>query len=72
MGTYPRDRGPPPNDFQNDLTGSYLGGGFASPTPGTGRTSPSPTPWCRSPIRSSTGGSACRDSTTSAAEPRRT
>jgi hypothetical protein len=26
--TYPRDRGAPPNDFQNDLTGSYLGGGF--------------------------------------------
>jgi hypothetical protein len=26
--TYPRDRGAPPNDFQNDLTGGYLGGGF--------------------------------------------
>ena len=26
--TYPQDRGAPPNDFQNDLTGSYLGGGF--------------------------------------------
>jgi hypothetical protein len=25
---YPRDRGAPQNDFQNDLTGSYLGGGF--------------------------------------------
>ncbi len=25
---YPQDRGAPPNDFQNDLTGSYLGGGF--------------------------------------------
>lgn len=26
--TYPRDRGEPGNDFQNDLTGGYLGGGF--------------------------------------------
>ncbi len=26
--TYPPDRGAPPNDFQNDLTGGYLGGGF--------------------------------------------
>ena len=26
--SYPRDSGPPANDFQNDLTGSYLGGGF--------------------------------------------
>ena len=26
--TYPRDSGEPHNDFQNDLTGSYLGGGF--------------------------------------------
>ena len=26
--TYPRDRGEPANDFQNDLTGGYLGGGF--------------------------------------------
>jgi hypothetical protein len=26
--SYPQDRGAPPNDFQNDLTGSYLGGGF--------------------------------------------
>lgn len=26
--TYPQDRGEPHNDFQNDLTGSYLGGGF--------------------------------------------
>jgi len=26
--TYPRDSGEPPNDFRNDLTGSYLGGGF--------------------------------------------
>jgi hypothetical protein len=26
--TYPQDRGAPPNDFQNDLTGGYLGGGF--------------------------------------------
>jgi hypothetical protein len=25
---YPADRGAPPNDFQNDLTGGYLGGGF--------------------------------------------
>ena len=25
---YPRDAGEPRNDFQNDLTGSYLGGGF--------------------------------------------
>ncbi|MBM3747401.1 MAG: right-handed parallel beta-helix repeat-containing protein [Acidobacteria bacterium] len=25
---YTRDSGPPPNDFQNDLTGGYLGGGF--------------------------------------------
>ncbi len=25
---YPQDRGAPPNDFQNDLTGSFLGGGF--------------------------------------------
>ncbi|MEK7409338.1 MAG: right-handed parallel beta-helix repeat-containing protein [Acidobacteriota bacterium] len=25
---YPQDRGAPPNDFRNDLTGSYLGGGF--------------------------------------------
>ncbi|MCL4853619.1 MAG: right-handed parallel beta-helix repeat-containing protein, partial [Bryobacteraceae bacterium] len=25
---YPRDRGAPPNDFENDLTGGYLGGGF--------------------------------------------
>ena len=47
-----------PVDFRNDLTGGYLGGGFASSTPATGRTSPSPTRWCRSPIRPSTGGSA--------------
>jgi hypothetical protein len=26
--TYPRDRGTPLNDFENDLTGGYLGGGF--------------------------------------------
>ncbi len=26
--TYPQDRGAPANDFQNDLTGGYLGGGF--------------------------------------------
>jgi len=26
--SYPRDRGEPANDFQNDLTGGYLGGGF--------------------------------------------
>jgi hypothetical protein len=26
--TYPRERGAPPNDFQNDLTGGYLGGGL--------------------------------------------
>jgi hypothetical protein len=26
--TYPPDRGAPPNDFANDLTGGYLGGGF--------------------------------------------
>jgi hypothetical protein len=26
--TYPRDRSDPPNDFKNDLTGGYLGGGF--------------------------------------------
>ncbi len=26
--TYPRDRGAPPNDFDNDLTGGYLGGGL--------------------------------------------
>ena len=26
--SYPRDSGEPRNDFQNDLTGSYLGGGF--------------------------------------------
>jgi hypothetical protein len=26
--TYPRDRGEPSNDFRNDLTGGYLGGGF--------------------------------------------
>jgi hypothetical protein len=26
--TYPRDSGAPPNDFRNDLTGGYLGGGF--------------------------------------------
>ena len=26
--TYPRDSGAPPKDFQNDLTGAYLGGGF--------------------------------------------
>ena len=25
---YPPDRGAPPNDFKNDLTGGYLGGGF--------------------------------------------
>jgi hypothetical protein len=25
---YPPDRGAPPNDFANDLTGGYLGGGF--------------------------------------------
>ncbi len=25
---YPPDRGAPPNDFQHDLTGGYLGGGF--------------------------------------------
>jgi hypothetical protein len=25
---YPQDRGAPPNDFKNDLTGGYLGGGF--------------------------------------------
>ena len=25
---YPQDRGAPANDFQNDLTGSFLGGGF--------------------------------------------
>ena len=25
--TYPRERGDPPNDFANDLTGGYLGGG---------------------------------------------
>jgi hypothetical protein len=25
---YPRERGAPANDFQNDLTGGYLGGGF--------------------------------------------
>ena len=26
--SYPRDAGEPKNDFQNDLTGGYLGGGF--------------------------------------------
>jgi hypothetical protein len=26
--TYPKDSGEPRNDFQNDLTGGYLGGGF--------------------------------------------
>jgi len=26
--TYPESRGEPPNDFKNDLTGSYLGGGL--------------------------------------------
>jgi hypothetical protein len=26
--TYPRDSGEPGNDFRNDLTGGYLGGGF--------------------------------------------
>lgn len=26
--TYPQDRGAPANDFKNDLTGGYLGGGF--------------------------------------------
>jgi hypothetical protein len=26
--TYPNERGAPPNDFKNDLTGGYLGGGF--------------------------------------------
>jgi hypothetical protein len=26
--TYPQDRGEPYNDFQNDLTGGFLGGGF--------------------------------------------
>ena len=26
--TYPKDSGPPRNDFRNDLTGGYLGGGF--------------------------------------------
>jgi hypothetical protein len=26
--TYPRDSGAPANDFKNDLTGGYLGGGF--------------------------------------------
>jgi hypothetical protein len=26
--TSPRERGAPPNDFRNDLTGGYLGGGF--------------------------------------------
>ncbi len=26
--TYPNERGEPRNDFQNDLTGGYLGGGF--------------------------------------------
>lgn len=26
--SYPQDRGEPKNDFQNDLTGGYLGGGF--------------------------------------------
>jgi hypothetical protein len=26
--TYPQERGAPPNDFRNDLTGGYLGGGF--------------------------------------------
>ena len=26
--TYPPERGAPPNDFKNDLTGGYLGGGF--------------------------------------------
>lgn len=26
--TYPQQRGDPPNDFRNDLTGGYLGGGF--------------------------------------------
>ncbi len=26
--TYPEDRGAPPNDFQHDLTGGYLGGGL--------------------------------------------
>ncbi|MBL8221751.1 MAG: hypothetical protein JNL62_21120, partial [Bryobacterales bacterium] len=25
---YPQDRGAPPNDFTNDLTGGFLGGGF--------------------------------------------
>ena len=28
--TYPQDRGAPLNDFKNDLTGGYLGGGFVS------------------------------------------
>lgn len=28
--TYPEPRGAPPNDFKNDLTGGYLGGGFVS------------------------------------------
>lgn len=28
--TYPEPRGGPPNDFKNDLTGGYLGGGFVS------------------------------------------
>ena len=26
--TYPKDEGPPHNDFKSDLTGGYLGGGF--------------------------------------------
>lgn len=26
--SYPKDSGEPPNDFRNDLTGGYLGGGF--------------------------------------------
>lgn len=26
--SYPRDAGAPPNDFKNDLTGGFLGGGF--------------------------------------------
>ncbi|HEU0139277.1 MAG TPA: right-handed parallel beta-helix repeat-containing protein [Bryobacteraceae bacterium] len=46
---YPRDRGAPPNDFEHDLTGGYLGGGFVQSMFLTGN----PLEWFLAPVMKS-------------------
>ncbi len=46
---YPRDRGTPPNDFEHDLTGGYLGGGFVQSMFLTGK----PLEWFLAPVMKS-------------------